>query len=216
MNDNLKDSKGRYVVRVPKPRWFLHRGVDTIPGYVWRNSKYTLQPRDFALEHPRLEKKIISGSMQIKSLESFLHNPLYPGVYGVASEPTDSYALYFAGYLAYLYTTYKNSLSDADAVNLGDVRWNSLQGGYKNPLIHEDGSTNPDIGMLILSGVTPDSTQHKLEKLRDTLIAYSHIPRVVVIAGEDPITFFSTRIHHKMTQMYFHSGAIVKRAVEVI
>ena len=216
MNAHLKDSRDRYVVRIPKPRWFLAQGVSTIPSYVWRTSKFPFMPRDYAISHERLQNKIVSSSVQLKSLETFLANPCTPCIYGVGAEPTDSYSLYFAAYLAYLFTAMRLQMQDRLLRPIGDVRWETLRGGYHNPLIYEDGSTNENIGMLILSGITPNSTPNKLEKLRETLVAYSHIPRVVVIAGEDPLTFFSARIHHKLTNMYFHSGALSKRAVEVL
>jgi hypothetical protein len=48
--------------------------------------------------------------------------------------------------------------------------------------------------MLIVSNITVNSTNVKLEKLRDLLEMYSHIPRIVVVTGIDPVTFANTKL----------------------
>ena len=208
---HLQDTRGRYVVRVPRKQWFLDRGVGTIPGYVWRNPKFTMRPMDFMLDSPRLQNKLIQAKVQTDSLENFLVDPSSPAIYGVGAEPTDSHALYFAAYLAYLFTAIKGNSNPSR-----HVHWESLSSGFRNPLIYEDGSINENIGMLILSNVVANSSNVKLEKVRDLLVAYSDIPRIVVIGGEDPLTFFSTKLHHKMTHLFFHSGALARRTNEVV
>jgi hypothetical protein len=206
---HLKDSKGRYHVRIPKQQWFLDRGVGTLPGYVWRSPKFLLRPADFMLDNPRLQKKLVPARLQIDSLEKFIEDPTSPMVYGVGSEPTDSPALYFAAYLSYLYTALNTDPSK-------HVHWESVSGGFRNKLIYEDGSINENIGMLVLSNVVSSSSNVKLEKVRDLLVAYSDVPRVVVIGGEDPLTFFSTKLHHKITNLFFNSGALANRANEIV
>ena len=211
---HLLDSKGRYIVRIPKQSWFLERGIGTVPSYVWRNPKFLFRPVDYMLESQRLQPKIISADVQLKSLESFIDNPIAPAIYGVGAEPTDSQALYFASYLAYLYTAIKPSLHNGD--EFGPLHWEYLTGGFRNRLIYDDGSINENIGLLIISNVIGESSNTKLEKLRDLLVAYSHIPRIVVTGGEDPLTFFSTKLHHKMTHLFYSSGKLARRQNEVV
>lgn len=216
-----RDARGRSVVSLPKPEWFRSHGVNSVPGYVWANgpNKFTFTPDDFAPEHPRLQATVVDSEVQIKSLSRFHENTLTPGVYGVGGEPTDSQALTFAAYLAAVFIQRKAelaSMGNAAAREAGEVHWETLQGGFRNPLIYEDGSINPNIGLLILSNVTADSTPHRLEKLRDILLAYSAIPRIVVVAGSDPLTFFAAKLHHTVTHIAFFSGALSRRAVEVV
>jgi hypothetical protein len=160
------------------------------------------RPNDYILEHPRLNRKEIESFLQLKSLASFIENPDYPGVYGVASDPNDNVALYFA---AYLVATFLSSRPRAN------IRWHSLM-GYKNTLLEEE----QQLDLLIVTNVTVDSSQHRLEMLRDLLVKYADIPRIVVIGGDDPVTFFATKLHFKLTHLFFNSGPLVKRAIEVI
>jgi hypothetical protein len=66
-----------------------------------------------------------------------------------------------------------------------------LTGGWHDRL--RDGADDQP-SMLILSNVTVTSTNAKLEKLRDLLEMYAHIPRVVVVTGEDPLSFANTKL----------------------
>jgi hypothetical protein len=156
------------------------------------------------LEHPRLARKEIDSFIQLKSLATFIENPDYPGVYGVGSDPNDQIAAYFAAYLA---ATYLAKFPRAN------VLWHPLL-GYKNKLL-EDGS-NDKIDLLIITNVTGQSSQHRNEMLRDLLVRYSDIPRIVVMGGEDPVTFFATKLHFKLTHLFFASGALIKRQHEIV
>lgn len=195
--------QGHYLIRLPKETWFRAHGV-VIPGYVWRTPKFVFRPQDYMLEHPRLARKEIDSFIQLKSLATFIEDPDYPGVYGVGSDPNDQIALYFAAYLA---ATYLSSFPRANVV------WHSLS-GYKNTLLEE--GTNEKIDLLIITNVTGQSSQHRNEMLRDLLVKYAGIPRIVVMGGEDPVTFFATKLHVKLTHLFFTSGALVKRVHEVV
>ena len=197
------NNQGHYKIHLPRESWFKAHGV-VIPGYVWRTPKFIFRPNDYMLDNPKLNRKEIEGFLQLKSLAAFIENPSYPGVYGVASEPNDNAALYFAAYLSACFLSLKPR---------ANIRWHSLL-GYKNTLL-EDG-TPENLDLLIVTNVTAQSSPHRLEMLRDLLVKYADIPRIVVIGGEDPVTFFATRLHFKLTHLFFNSGALVKRSIEVI
>ena len=57
---------------------------------------------------------------------------------------------------------------------------------------------NFPLSMLILSNFNTESTPLKVEKLRDILERYSNIPRIVVLGGIDPFTFFATRLNYPL------------------
>jgi hypothetical protein len=166
--------------------------------------KFVFRPQDYMLEHPKLKTKEIDSFLQLNSLANFIKDPDYPGTYGVASEPNDAVALYFA---AYLVATYISRFPRAN------IKWHSIS-GYKNSLL-EDG-TEDSIDLLIVTNVTANSSQHRIEMLRDLLVKYADIPRIVVIGGEDPVTFFATKLHLKLTHLFFQSGAIVNRVHEIV
>jgi hypothetical protein len=207
------DRHNRPIIRLPRQSWFAEHGVSTVPGYLWRSQKFSFAPNDYILENDRLQTKTIGSEKQIASLNSFISDVTQPLIYGVGAEPSDQKALYFAAYLTMLYVMGRGLPGGRSG---GLVRWETLNGGFKNRLLYEDGSIDQSIGFLVLTNVTPESSSVKLEKLRDTLVAYADIPRIVVIGGMDPVTFFSTKIFHRMTHLFFHSAALVKRKHEVI
>jgi hypothetical protein len=190
-------------IKLRKRDFFVQRGA-TIPGHIWKEQPFKFDPVTFAVEDEKLEKRFFEASVQEKSLQGFLENPAAPHVYAVASEPNDSRALYFA---AYLVQCYLESTQPP-----WRVAWENLYGGFSNKLL--DAEIEPSF--LVLSNLSPNSTNVKLEKARDLLTYYAHIPRVVVIAGEDPITFFARRLFFKTGRIFFHSSSIIKRQVQVV
>lgn len=189
-------------IRLPQRSWFSDRGV-TIPAHVWQEPKFTFRPMDYMLGHEGLQAKNIDRQVQINSLESFTEDPRQPLIYGVGAEPSDVRSQYFAAHLVHL----------AMQRGIRSVTWHPIYGGFNNKLVaeHDQGCE-----LMVLTGLAANSSSSKLEKARDILDAYSDIPRIVVIAGEDPITFFSTKLYHKLTHLYFFSSAIVKRKIEVV
>ncbi len=72
--------------------------------------------------------------------------------------------------------------------------WHTLLGGFGDKL--RDTKNKPSL--LILSNLTVNSTPTKLEKLRDILEIHAEIPRIVIIAGTDPISFFRHQIFYPL------------------
>ena len=186
-----------------KPREkFLVRGVE-IPGYLWQEKPFVFNPQDFAIGNERLNDKIYFGETQTDSFLRFKENPRHPCIYGVASAPNDIKAKQFAAFL--VQTFLENAPPNTT------VLWEQLYGNtFKNSALEAEPS------LIVITGLSPTSSNTKLEKARDLIEKHSNIPRIVVIAGEDPITFFSTRLYSPIHNLYFHSLAIVKRKVDVI
>lgn len=192
-------------IKLRPQSFFLERGVE-IPGYVWREPSFIFNPQSFALTDERLQPKIYDESYQFKSLDRFEADPTAPVVYAVASEPNDAKAMYFAAYLAQV------MLENTPAQVPCRIKWERVFADFKNELLYSEAS----LSMLILSNLTPNSTATKLEKTRDLLEMYAGIPRIVVISGEDPITFFSRKLYYKVNSIFHHSAALMKRKVEVV
>lgn len=183
---------------------FLAKGIN-IPEYVWRTKPFAFAPATFGVSNERLNEKLIGPEVQKKSLASFIDNPLAPCIYGVASAPSDDRAKYFAAYLVQQFV--QNVPPSKNR-----ILWHYLYADFKNPLIANDEQPS----LLVITGLTPNSTPPKLEKARDLLEHYCDIPRIVVIAGEDPITFFASRLYFKLTHLFFHCDSIVKRTVQTV
>lgn len=191
----------RTHIRLKNRDRFLERGID-IPGHVWQERPFNFNPVDFAVGGDRLKEKIYPGEIQLQSLKRFTDDPCKSSIYGCSSAPSDQRAKYFAAFLVQTFL----SLAPPNV----SVRWESLTSSFDNPALNSEPS------LLVMSGLTPNSTPVKLEKARDLLEKHCSIPRIVVIAGEDPITFFSTRLYSSVNNIFFHSSALVKRVVEVV
>jgi len=192
----------RIQIRVKSRETFLQRGVD-IPGSVWTQPAFKFDPQPFAVGNERLNDKIFKESVQTESLERFKADPTRPLVYGVSAAPDDSRAKYFA---AYLVQHYLENVHPSQT----QVLWARLDSGFENKFLTVEPS------LLVITGLSPNSTAVKLEKARDLLEQNSNIPRIVVVAGEDPVTFMKSRLFYPLHNIYFHSTQIVKRKVEVI
>lgn len=76
--------------------------------------------------------------------------------------------------------------------------WHRVSGGYYDEL--RDAKERKNISMLVIANVAPDDTAIKREKVRDLLEKYDHIPRIVVVNGSDPVSYFAAKI--RMTMQY--------------
>ena len=84
--------------------------------------------------------------------------------------------------------------------------WRLLGGSY-DALRQNEGirSGIGSIGMLILTNLAANSSNEKIEKCRDLLALYSDIPRVVTVAGCDPLEFAISKLHMAPTRV-LHLG----------
>ncbi len=179
--------------------------VNIVPSHVWRARHFKWNPITFATESERLNAKFIESPVQDKSLATFLEDPSTSMIYGVSGNPDDSKAKYFAAFLVAAHL----KVMGADA----NVIWAPQYGGFDNPHMSDDRAAPT---MLVLTNLTPNSTPFKLEKARDLLEKFSDIPRVVVIAGMDPLSFLTTRLHVPVHGIAYFSEALVKSQIEVI
>lgn len=182
----------------------------TVPGHVWRTSPFKWDPVDFGAESEKLNEKIITAETQNNSLAMWLEDPAYPYVYGVSGNPDDSDAKYFAAYLVQAHMAFMGYKAH--------VVWHTLYGGFDNKLLREydeiDGKSPPSL--LVLSNLTPNSTNVKLDKARDLLERFNDIPRIVVAAGEDPFSFLTTRLYSPIHALAYFSSSLVKKRMEII
>ena len=183
------------------PRQELLKGV--VPGHVWRQGKFKFDPAPFPIESDKLEERIVDEVKQVQSLEAFTEDPTSPMVYCVAGNPDDQKAKLFAAHLVGLHMKTRRH---------PNVCWHSVTASYKNPLMELPSSPT----MLVLTNLTPMATPSKLDKTRDILEHFTDIPIVLVVSGEDPVSFMAARIYHALHGMaYFHDG-LAKKKVEIL
>lgn len=57
------------------------------------------------------------------------------------------------------------------------------------------------VGLLVINNLAANSTPDKIEKARDLLVQWQHVPRIVVIAGADPLAFCIDTLYMRPTRV---------------
>lgn len=79
-------------------------------------------------------------------------------------------------------------------------QWHTLTGSYadwRRDRCYEL-RKQPKPAMIVFSNITVDSSEVKMEKLRDLLEQYADVPRIVAITGMDPYSFFAHKLRYKL------------------
>lgn len=196
------------------------RGVD---GYAFSLAKSKFRVYD-SLERIRPdtsflpeahEIRSISIKKQAKCLERLLNKPLrsvgtgYTAVIG--SYPSDVRAKLIA------LNIMNNAIDDQISgrfKNTGRAYplWHPLMGGFHDSLRDSD---DKPLSMLIITNVSADSSQPKLEKLRDLLEKYHSIPKIVVVNGCDPVSFFLRYVRQPINYAIYVNG-ITEKAISIM
>lgn len=179
-----------------------------VPSHVFRTPSFAYEPRAFAVESERLNSRILSAEVQVRNLKDWMLDPTAPITYSVSGNPDDSKANYFAAYLLSLHI--RKLGARANPV------WETLYGGYADPdvLSRSENLGKPTI--LIMSNLAVNSVSSKIGKAQDLLQRFGSIPRIVVSAGEDPLSFLSARLHKPVQAIAYFSESIVKQTIQVI
>ena len=208
-----RSAPGPNRIKIPPRQWFADRGVN-IPGYVWRNPPFKLDPPAFSPSSEKLARRIIEPETQIESHRRWVNGPhdhplLKHGIYGVGAEPSDDSALYFAAHLVHTWLT-------ATDRPISDIHWLSFgsEPDFKLGDSILQGHRNCDL--LVLSNLTPNSSAFRLQRARDLLAVTRSYPAIVVIAGEDPISFFASRLYAPINALFFQTSKRIVRRVEII
>jgi hypothetical protein len=177
----------------------------TLPdSFALRRLRLRWDPTAFVIEHERMEHKIIEASVQEKSLARFIENPKSPMTYVVAGNPDDEVAKYFATYLL-----------DVHRQRLGinaSPHWEVVYNGYDNPVIKS--SLTPSL--IVLSNLSVKSNYLKYDKARDVIERFPSIPKIVVVAGEDPISFAAQRLHVPCHGIAYFANAKASKSVQEV
>lgn len=143
---------------------------------------------------PNVTRQSVPIKKQYTAIQSILNNPLRGSyVLGISSFPSDLRAKQ----LAVQVMRNATRAVDIKGIKKDYPLWHKLNGSFRDNI--RDNENDLPASMLILSNVNNESTAVKIEKLRDILERYSSIPRIVVIGGVDPITFFANKLHFPLT-----------------
>lgn len=167
---------------------------------VLRQAPFSLTPTSFTAAIEGLKAKVFNRQKQLDMFESFIDSPFEPINYCLASAPDDGKAKLLAACMM------QHALINHDSRTALPL-WVDLTGGFDNPLIVN--RVKPSL--LVINNVGIASTQSKLEKLRDILEVYSDIPRITVVTGTDPYTFFMRTLYLPIhALMYLTNTSVTK------
>ena len=185
-----------------KEELFSQRGIH-LPESTFRVGEVRYAPKSFVVGGPnsRMKEKTYPKEVQDQSLLGFLRHPLQPIVYGVSSQSDHAHSLYVTAYLAHEF------LRATHASNR--VSWLRAHQLF-NPPIHENTS------LLVITGLSPNTPKFTLNQVANLLDKWDHVPRIVSITGEDPISFFALSLFYRLDRLYFHTNSAVSRDVEII
>jgi len=131
---------------------------------------------------------------QVETCYRLLSNPLHGSpIIGIGSMVTDERAKFMA--MNIMNAAIDQQRSGSHKGKMLPV-YHRVMGGFHDELLAE--KTRRNISMLIIANVGIDSTQLKIEKVRDLLEKYDNIPRIVVVNGCDPVSFFAEKMRMPM------------------
>lgn len=177
------------------------RGVD-VPWQVAAMKPRRFLPEDYTTQGKYLKPRLIESEVQTNSYEAFVANPARPCLYGVGSEPDDLVGKFFAAHLLSVYVQATPN-SRPGWINLHDRR---------DPLRDPESYT-----FIVISSITPLATPYRMERLRDLIEHYDRVPRVVIVGGQDPVSFFAEYMHLRLSHLFFStSQSVVERTTQIV
>lgn len=176
----------------------LHAGVQ---GQVFMQRSLELEDVTGLIESTTVtgRPKIVKAALQVKQFNRLYASPCdAPYVLCISSIGTDLRAKFTAAFLL------NRALRSFDRDRYSTLRsgpvWHMLTGSYSDE--YRDRIREVKRGkkpaLIVLSNVTTDSSEVKIEKLRDLLEVFADVPRIVTITGEDPYTFFASRLQYPL------------------
>lgn len=159
--------------------------------------------------------RTIKPAQQLEMLTKFAPRLISNHTFCISGHETDSTAKFVGAWMfAQLLAEYKKLAAKSDFA-FGKPVWHPLTGSYKDVFRDSmrNGKSKPSA--FLLTNVPSDSSQLKLEKLRDIMELYHDVPRIVVTTGMNPVEFFTSKLHYPL------NGAILianksKRVTESI
>lgn len=179
-------------------------GARGLPKNLSDNKPFELEPTlsTFISEGGKFKDKRYSKKKQVDFLARVFDDPFFgPYTFCIAGAPHDMQAKMLAAVIMYQAT---NKHTDRTKT---PPRWETVYSGFDNKTMRD----TFDPSMLILSNLTIDSSNQKIDKARDALEKHSNIPRVVVVAGCDPLEFFNTRLYYNLNGCIYLQGKQVVR-----
>lgn len=165
---------------------------------------FTFSPVSFTSEIEGLKPRSFTRQKQLGMMEDFLATPFAPRNFCITSAPNDGMAKLLAAWMM------QHAL-ERRPVHSSLPLWIDLLGGFDNKYV----TNKVGASLLVLNNVGTDSTQPKMEKLRDIMETYTDIPKIVVAHGCDPYMFFQRYLYLPLNGLAYITTSAVKRVSEI-
>ena len=151
------------------------------------------------------EKNFISTDTQLKWLKEILEKcPSKNFNYAIAGEFDNSKAKIIASLVCLSY--YNKNMGTITTEKM--PYWHSIYGGMHDKLRDKDTIRT---GLLVIDNIAANSTDNKLEKVRDALEKYEGIPKIVILSGINPLKFAREKLFINFNKMlYIANNKIIK------
>lgn len=149
---------------------------------------------------PKIENvkaKTIGVEMQHEWLDEIFADPLKPRTICISGFPSDLRAKCVAAKILEAAIEQYKTMSQKDKRGRSLPRWHRVLGNY-NDSIRDAQANRINPSMLIISNVNMDSTNIKLEKVRDLVDSFPDIPRIIITGGCTPVDFFQHKLYYPL------------------
>lgn len=152
-----------------------------IPGYVFAVRRFDLNDTVRSLQSARPGRRSlrVSKAQQLRSC-SYASDPSNlgkPWVMCVASDLNDLRAKCLAAWIALQQLRSRKP----PAWTL----WHTVTGSLGDAILDASADARPRADLVVVANITQWSTQRRMERARDILEVYSHVPRIVTATGID-------------------------------
>lgn len=153
----------------------------------------------FQVKTPGMRPMSMPLKRQLKYAKRLFDDPLhsYRSI-AICSYPSDLWAKRVALALFYRAVEAQSKRRGVMSAPL----WHRVYSGFGDSLLTS--SERPSF--LVISNLTVDSTNFKLEKARDLMERHENIPRVIVATGCDPVTFLRTKLYFPIDACLYLGG----------
>jgi hypothetical protein len=147
----------------------------------------------------------VSIDTQIKTLEKVLTKPFdSPYFLAIGVDDVEDRAITLAGSI--LLSAIDYYFINKDTVDHLPY-WHWVTGGHWDRLRdNRNSESSTNFSMLFLSNVAKNSTPEKIEKVRDLIQLNSHLPRILIIAGGDPLLFCVNSLYIRPNRVLYLSS----------
>jgi len=147
------------------------------------------------------EKRIVPSATQLSKFKRSWDNPSGSWLLIIGSDIDEDYSMVAAIGLMWQ-STIKHAQNPLSYPR--PFLWRLFGGNYDRLRQNDEFRTGiGNIGLLIMSNLAENSTLDKIEKCRDLIAMYSDIPKVVVVAGCDPLVFSTEKLHINPTRVLY-------------